>query len=142
MNVTVLKTAYPIAASNIGAVRWSPRESTISAYWTFATARELVTRVCRIARSYGQIHGARHAADRHAIVEHQADDADFEFVSEPAARPPFRGVGHQPGIVFPFGKLSTKPIKHMRVRTVAKQLCSSQVCCIEQRTQRRRHRLT
>jgi len=68
--------------------------------------------------------------------------ADFEFVSEPAARPPFRGVGHQPGIVFPFGKLSTKPIKHMRVRTVAKQLCSSQVCCIEQRTQRRRHRLT
>jgi hypothetical protein len=35
--------------------------------------------------------------------------ADFEFVSEPAARPPLRGVGHQSGIVFPFGKPSTKP---------------------------------
>ena len=42
-----------------------------------------------------------------SVVEYQADDPGFELLSELAARPPLRCVGHRSGIGSPTGKMFT-----------------------------------
>jgi len=58
-------------------------------------------------RRFRQIHVARDGADGLALVEHKADDAGFELVSELAARTRFGVLAIGLDIVSPTGKMST-----------------------------------
>ena len=55
-------------------------------------------------RGLGQVHVAGHGPDRLPLVKYQAHDAGFVLVSELAARPPLRCVGHRSGHRIPHRK--------------------------------------